>query len=89
MEEKEKYINALKKRALGYEFEEVTTLIEETPNGTKKKISRTKKHIPADVETAKFLLKKLKPTLEDFETLLKDFNEELEGVINANKKVKD
>lgn len=38
MTDKEKYIEALKKRALGFEYEETTTLIEETAHSTKKKL---------------------------------------------------
>ena len=85
---KQKYIEALKKRALGSEYEEVQTLIEETAHGTKKKIVKTKKHIPPDPETAKYLLNQLKPKQEDFEALLKDFEEELKGVDYGNKENK-
>ena len=86
MVEKQKYIEALKKRALGYEYEEVQTLIEETAHGTKKKIVKTKKHIPPDPETAKYLLRQLQPTTKDFETILKDFEKELNENANRNKK---
>lgn len=86
MDEKKQYIEALKKRALGFEYEEVTTLIEETAHGTKKKISKTRKYIPPDPETAKYLLKQLDPTQKDFEELLKDFEKELKGVTNGNSK---
>lgn len=37
MDNKEKYLEAIKKRALGYEYEEVVTLIEETEAGTKRR----------------------------------------------------
>lgn len=86
---KEKYIEALKKRALGYEYEETQTLIEETSHGTKKKIVKTKKHIPPDPETAKYLLNQLDPTQEDFDKILKDFEDELKEVTNGNQKNKD
>lgn len=89
MDEKQKYIEALKKRALGYEYEEIQTLIEETAHGTKKKIVKTKKHIPADVETAKFLLRQLEPTQADFEKILKDFEKEIKGVTNGINKQKN
>ena len=89
MNEKEKYIEALKKRALGFDYEEVTTLIEETSHGTKKKISKVKKYCPPDPNTARYLLSKLKPTETDFEEILKDFDEELKGVLNENSKNKD
>lgn len=90
MDDKEKYIEALKKRALGYEYEEVQTLIEETAHGTKKKIVKIKKHIPADVETAKYLLRQLEPSNNDFKEMLKDFDNQIKGVIdNGNKNNKD
>ena len=79
--EKKKYIEALKKRALGYDYEEVQTLIEETAHGTKKKIVKTKKHIPPDPHTARFLLKQLEGVEQkDFEEILKDFEEELKQI---------
>lgn len=80
MSEKEELIKALKKRALGYEYEETTTLIEETSHGTKKKISKVKKHIPPDPNTARYLLSQLEPTEADFEEILKDFKEEVKKV---------
>ena len=89
MDEKTKYIEALKKRALGYEYEEVQTLIEETAHGTKKKIVKTKKHVPADVETAKFLLRQLEPSKEDFSELLNEFETEIKEVLYGNSKEKD
>ena len=85
MSEQEKYLEVLKKRAIGYEYEEVQTLIEETPNGTKKKIVKTKKHIPADIETAKWFLKQLEKT-KDFNKLIEEFEEDLKGVIYENSK---
>lgn len=77
MEEKQKYIDALKKRALGFEYEEVTTLIEETAHGTKKKIVKTKKYVPPDSKTARYLLNKLNPQQKDFEEQLRECEEEL------------
>lgn len=60
MTDKEKFLEAIKKRALGYDYEEVQTLIEETANGAKKKICKTKKHIPPDIKAAEFLLRKFR-----------------------------
>lgn len=77
MDEKEKYIEALKKRALGFEYEEITTLIEETAKGSKKKIVKTKKYMPPDPATARYLLNKLNPEQKDFEQQLKEYEEEL------------
>lgn len=76
MTESEKYLEAIKKRALGYEYEEVVTLIEETEAGTKKKIMRTKKHMPPDIVAAKFLLKSSKKD----KTTFKDMESEIRGV---------
>lgn len=80
MSEKEEYIKALKKRALGFEYEETTTLIEETSHGTKKKISKVKKYCPPDPATARYLLSQLEPTEADFEEILKGFKEEVKKV---------
>ena len=52
--------NALLKRALGYEYEEVKTLIEEVDGKKKKKIEKTIKHVPADVSAAIFWLRNRK-----------------------------
>ena len=52
--------NALLKRALGYEYEEVKTLIEEVDGKRKKKIEKTVKHVPADVSAAIFWLRNRK-----------------------------
>lgn len=40
--------NALYRRALGYEYEETQTTIEETPSGTRRKVIKIKKHMPPD-----------------------------------------
>ena len=54
--------NALLKRALGYEYEEVKTYIEEDKEGNKKKrIEKTKKLLPADTTALIFWLKNRKP----------------------------
>lgn len=53
--------NALLKRAIGYEVEEVKTYIEDTGSGKKKKIEKTIKHVPADVTACIFWLKNRKP----------------------------
>lgn len=52
--------NALLKRALGYEYEEVKTLIEEVDGKKKKKIEKTVKHVPADVSAIIFWLRNRK-----------------------------
>lgn len=88
MDEKNKYIEALKKRALGFEYEETTTLIEETAHGTKKKIVKNKKYCPPDPATARYLLGQLEPMQEDFDKALKEFEEQLKEVGNGNKENK-
>ena len=52
--------NALLKRALGYEYEEVKTLVEEVDGKKKKKIEKTKRHVPADVSAGIFWLRNRK-----------------------------
>lgn len=51
-----KYIQSIEKLATGYDYEEVQTQIEETLTGTKKKIIKTKKHVPPNFQAAKYLL---------------------------------
>lgn len=50
------YRERLEKIAKGYEVEEVQTIIEETTSGTKKKIVRTKRHIPPNFHANKYLM---------------------------------
>ena len=86
MAEKNKYLEAIIKRALGYEYEEVQTLIEETESGTKKKIVRVKKQMPPDIEAAKWLLK----SKEAKKSTFKDLENEIRGVIdNGNSENKN
>lgn len=54
----DKYLAAIEKLANGYEYEEVQTLLEDTPTGTKKKVIRTKKHMPPNFQAATYLLKR-------------------------------
>ena len=69
--------NALHKRAVGYEYEEVTQEIFEMPDGTQRKhIRKTKKFIPPDVVAQIYWLNnrrpekwRNKPTVEDKSTL--------------------
>lgn len=52
--------NALLKRALGYDFEEVKTYIEDVDGKKKKKVEKVVKHIPADVTAGIFWLRNRK-----------------------------
>lgn len=52
--------NAMLKRALGYEYEEVRTLIEEVDGKKKKKVEKVIKHVPADVTAGIFWLRNRK-----------------------------
>jgi len=50
--------NAMCKRALGYEYEEVKTIIEQTADGSRKtKVEKTKKQVAPDVGAQIFWLK--------------------------------
>ncbi|BBU40706.1 transposase [Aeribacillus pallidus] len=53
--------NVLLKRALGYEYEEVKTYIEESDGKKKKRVEKTVKHVPGDVTAQIFWLKNRKP----------------------------
>lgn len=52
---------SLLKSALGHEYEEVKTYIEETAGGKKKRIEKTKKYIPPNSTAQIFWLKNRKP----------------------------
>lgn len=54
--------NALLKRALGYEYEEVKTYVEDVDGKQKKRIEKTKKHVPGDTTAQIFWLKNRQPT---------------------------
>ncbi len=81
MDEKQQYLEAIKKRALGYEYEETQTLIEETKTGQKKKIVKTKKHIPPDVASCRWLLSKLEPK-QELEELFERYEKDLKEVMD-------
>lgn len=54
--------NALLKRALGYEYEEVKQIIEKDENGKdRKRVEKTIKHVPPDTTAQIFWLKNRKP----------------------------
>lgn len=67
--------NAMYKAAMGYEFEEVKTYIEETDAGRKKRIERTVKHVAPNVTAQIFWLKNRKPNT---------WRDRTEQQINAN-----
>ena len=53
--------NAMYKAALGYEFEEVKTYVEDAGNGQKKRVEKIKKHVAPNVTAQIFWLKNRKP----------------------------
>ena len=53
---KYRLIDALFQRAVGMEYEEVQTIIEETSSGTKKRLVKTKKRALPDFNAIKYLL---------------------------------
>jgi len=84
--------NALLKRALGYEYEEVKTYIEETDGKKKKKIEKTTKQVVPDTTAQIFWLKNRKPVewrdrreIDTTESELKKLDELIEGINNAAK----
>ena len=48
--------DAMLKRAIGFEYEETQTILEETKSGTKKRISKFKKQALPDIAAIKYLL---------------------------------
>lgn len=53
---KHKLLDAMYQRAIGFEYEETQTVIEETKTGTKKRITKYKKQSLPDVQAMKYLL---------------------------------
>ncbi|HZJ98508.1 MAG TPA: transposase, partial [Tissierellaceae bacterium] len=76
--------NALLKRALGYEYEEVQTYIEDGGGKQKKKITKTIKHIPPDTTAIAIWLNNRKPAdwkrnrgKEELDREMAEFNKEM------------
>lgn len=72
----DKYYEAIEKLALGYDYEETQILIDETKSGQKKRMYKTKKHIPPNFEAARFMInhnkkkeKEAQENIEEFDTL--------------------
>jgi len=53
---KHKLLDAIYQRAIGFEYEETQTVIEETKTGTKKRITKFKKQSLPDIAAIKYLL---------------------------------
>ena len=53
---KESLMDALYKKAIGFEYEEIQTFIEETSHGQKKKVIKSRKYSLPDVNAIKYLL---------------------------------
>lgn len=83
--------SALYKRAVGYDFEEVTTEIKVSPDGSAQTsvVKKTKKHIPGDTTAQIFWLKNRRPsewrdkqdieaTVNAFEQLMEELPDEEE-----------
>lgn len=52
----DKVVNALYKRALGYEYEEVTTEIQQVGDKQVKQVKKVKKHVPSDTHACSIWL---------------------------------
>ncbi len=81
-------IQLIEKIANGYEYEEVQTIVEETPQGTKKKIVRTKKFQPANLQAAQYLLTQNNKviSIDEMDKLIDETIERLE--VDENWKLK-
>ena len=56
MDMKDNLIGAIYKKAIGYEHEDIQTLVEDHNGRSKKKIVKTKKYYPPDLNSARYLL---------------------------------
>lgn len=81
-------IQLIEKIAKGYEYEEVQTIVEETHQGTKKKIVRTKKFQPANLQAAQYLLTQNTKviSMDEMDKLMNETIERLE--VDENWKLK-
>lgn len=70
---------AIKRRALGYDYEETTVKVEESEDGYKKTTITVKKHLPPDLGSIHLLLKNLDDKWHnDDQTTIKHRERELE-----------
>lgn len=76
--------NTLLKRAKGYEYEEVKTVLEVLPSGEeKKRIEKRMVHVPPDTSAAIFWLKNRKPST--WRRMSPEFTAKVESEIALNK----
>lgn len=73
-------INAIYERAVGAVTDKKTTTLEETPNGQKKKMTKTEQKHPPDFNSARYLL---------ITTFGREFNEKKDEIDLMYKKQKD
>lgn len=52
----ENIIKSLKKISLGYEYEEIQTIVHETEKGIDKKVTRNKKHYPPNFQAIQYVI---------------------------------
>lgn len=81
--------NALLKRALGYDYEETITEIEEVDEGRQRKhVRRVKKHMPPDVGAIVFWLKNRKPHKwrDKIEAAPEEANELLQSLVELERR---
>jgi len=86
---KYKLMDALFQRAVGMEYEEVQTIIEETSSGTKKRLVKTKKKALPDFNAIKYLLiikfgREYNERKEEIDIMLKRIEKREETWINEH-----
>lgn len=79
-EMKDKLIDAIYKKAIGYDLEDTQSLVEATGGKKKQKIVKTTKHYPPDLNSAKYLL------IINFG---RDYNEKKDEIDIMEKRLKD
>lgn len=85
----EKLLQLIEKIANEYEYEEVQTIVEETKQGTKKRVVRTRKYQPANLQAAQYLLSRnrKKIDIEQTEKLINESIKKIEADDNWNLKL--
>lgn len=77
-------LEALKKIAIGYEYEEIQTSVHESEKGVDKRVVRNKKHYPPNFQAIQYILNK-KNNDKSLDEEMKKLNEDLTKLMEDEK----